>query len=117
MNYPNNSTTPAILETLPTELACPVCGAQGSQRDDGTYGCKCGAGYWCPAVTPDRELEERLEIIGFEYSPFGDHYVLLRFRHSLSFYADGTWHSNKAERNETLEEYLNRVTALMSQPD
>ncbi len=108
----------AILESPCTEVTCPACGEMGRLREDGSYGCKCGTGYFYPAVHAKPEIRERMEKIGFQYFGLrGDHYTLLVDpRHTLWFYADDTWRSDQAEKGETLDEYLNRVSAIVSAP-
>ena len=106
----------SLLRSPCTDVTCPTCGETGHLRDDGSYGCKCGIGHRFSAVLAKPEICERLEKIGFQYFGLrGDHYTLLVDPpHALWFYADESWYSDKPEKGETLDEYLNRVSAVMS---
>ena len=89
---------------------CPTCHQPRKVDESGRFTCACGT-LWvqCLGIKGAPEEESLLERSGFqvERDVQGDvYYVMPEGGHIIHLYADGTWHSDKAPRQQSLEDYL-----------
>ena len=89
---------------------CPTCKQAPKEDESGRLTCACGTTWfrgWGVKGTPEEEA--LLELSGFSATPDvqGDvYYVMPEGGHILHFYAGGEWDSDKAPREQSLEDYL-----------
>jgi hypothetical protein len=95
---------------------CHICNEVPKRDRHGSFRCRCNK-LWQVRVglpgTPDEEA--RLKQHGFEKErdAGGDtYYVLPNSGHIIHLYTDGTWHSDKAAKGSSLENYLSWIEEL-----
>ena len=85
---------------------CDKCNSRPSQNDAGLFVCKCGTRWVSPKGTRGSEEEiANLAKCGFTWVPENFYYMGL-YGHILFLYADGSWSSDQAHPDMTLEAYL-----------
>jgi len=89
---------------------CATCKQAPKEDESGRLTCACGTSWVrCRGIKGTPEEESLLELSGFQVAQDvqGDvYYVMPEGGHIIHLYADGTWDSDKAPRERSLEEYL-----------
>ena len=104
------------------ESRCDLCNEPPHEDENGSLTCACGTG-WARqfGVGGTREEEDLLKFNGFQRATDAEgdvYYVLPEGGHIIHLYASGTWDSDKAAPEWSLQEYFAwlkpRRTALLS---
>jgi hypothetical protein len=89
---------------------CPTCKQSPKEDESGRLTCACGTTWFrACGVKGTPEEEAHLELSGFSamQDVQGDvYYVMPEGGHILHLYAGGEWDSDKAAREQSLEDYL-----------
>jgi hypothetical protein len=88
---------------------CATCKQAPKEDESGRLTCACGTQWirpWGVKGTPEEEA--LLELSGFMVAQDiqGDVYYVGPVGHIIHLYADGEWDSDKAPREQSLEDYL-----------
>jgi hypothetical protein len=87
---------------------CATCRQAPKEDDSGRFTCACGilwVGRW--GIKGTQEEEALLKLSGFAAQDVGgDVYYVGPYGHIIYLYAGGEWDSDKAQRDQSLEDYL-----------
>jgi hypothetical protein len=87
---------------------CSTCRQTPEEDESGRLLCACGTLWvrrWGIKGTPEGEAV--LELSGFKVTQVGEHiYYIGPYGHIIYLYAGGEWCSDKAPREQSLEDYL-----------
>jgi hypothetical protein len=96
---------------------CPACKQTPKEDESGRLTCACGTPWVrCWGVKGTPEEEALLEPSGFRVAEGvqGDVYYVGPYGHIIRLYAGGEWDSDKAPREQSLEDYLSWITEKLA---
>ncbi len=101
---------------------CATCKQTPREDESGRFTCACGTPWvrrWGIRGTPEEEALLKLSGFIFTLDIQGDTYYVGPLGHIVYLYSGGDWDSDKAPREQSLEEYLTWIKeklAALSQP-